>query len=80
MSTMYAPTGVPAPDSGDAPEFPLSHFLGGCRPSRATLVRAIQRGDLTAVFEGKSYFVTEAAYAQWRASRRRPAAVGGAQG
>ena len=80
MSTMYAPTGVPAPSPGDEPEFPLSHFLGNRRPSRATLVRAIQRGDLTAVFEGKSYFVTEAAYAQWRASRRRPATVGGAQG
>ncbi|MEJ9079297.1 hypothetical protein WKY82_12805 [Gordonia malaquae] len=77
---MYAPTGVPAPSPGDAPEFPLSHFLGNRRPSRATLVRAIQRGDLTAVFEGKGYLVTEEAYAQWRTARRRPAAVGGAQG
>ncbi|WP_270484910.1 helix-turn-helix domain-containing protein [Gordonia jacobaea] len=59
-------------DTGDEP---VSYFaiMPGA-PSRATILRAIARGELDAVFVGKEYRITEQAFAAWLRARRVPAA------
>lgn len=55
-------------------DFPLSAFTRApSAPSKATLLRAIHEGELSAVKVGREYRVTSAAYADWERRRRVPA-------
>lgn len=58
------------------PDEPLSFFvaLPGA-PSRATMLRAIERGELAATYVGKTYRVRRDDFAAWAAARRVPSSV-----
>lgn len=59
-----------------APDEPLSHYVGlPGAPSRATMLRAIERGELAATYVGKTYRVRRDDFASWAASRRVPSSV-----
>lgn len=68
------------PERGRRADYSAREISDLCHLSAATIRREVRLGRLAAIRDGQSFAIPVASYIMWRAARRRPAAVGGAQG